>query len=192
MEGRFRNVDVIEPRLAPLVRLRGYKNASAERPNVPLAFTFISPSDVLSSPNLTLPFAPRGITNSPMFLPPKLKRGINYQDVPMFDPQDGILSLRRLTVEKHLVKEQDVSGGVAASVQALGVTSILLPCMGNAGRLTSSPSNKAKATSSKSPTSAGIANRPMELADKESIEATRDMKRGRDWVEFLSCILLLP
>ncbi|KAF8952387.1 hypothetical protein BDZ97DRAFT_1930866 [Flammula alnicola] len=116
-------------------------------------------------------------------LAPKLKRGTNYQDVLVFDPQDGILSLRRLTIEKHLVKEQGVSGGVAASVQALGVTSISLPGMGGAGRLSSSPSNKANATSSKSPTSAGIADPPMELAAKESIEATWDLKRGRDWVE---------
>ncbi|KAF8960527.1 hypothetical protein BDZ97DRAFT_2077461, partial [Flammula alnicola] len=186
MDGRVRNVDIIELHLitlTPLVKLRGSKNASAERPTALLAFMFISPSDVSSSPNLMFLFAPRSVVNSPMFSPPKLKRGANYQGVLVFDPQGGILSLRRWTIKKHLVMERGVSGGVAASVQALGAASVSLPGMGGAGPLSPSPSNKVSATSSKSPTSSGIAELPTELAAKESIEAAWVLKRGRDWVE---------
>jgi hypothetical protein len=64
---------------------------------------------------------------------------VNYQDLLLFDPVDGVLSLRRLVIDKHAVKES-IGSGVAASVQALGATSISLPGMGGTGRLSSSPS----------------------------------------------------
>lgn len=147
----------------------------------PLAFTFIEPADVASSPNLAFPFAPPPVTNSPTFSAPKLKRGTNYQDLLVFDPVDGILSLRRLTIGKQAVKDQ----GIAASMHALGVTSISLPGMGGAGRLSSSPSTKA-------PESAKVKvdDPPMELVARVSVEATWDLRRGgRDHVEIKTPIL---
>ncbi|KAF8805097.1 hypothetical protein BYT27DRAFT_7213382, partial [Phlegmacium glaucopus] len=56
------------------------------------------------------------------------------QDVLLFDPADGVLSLRRLSLDQHLVREQGLGmAAAAASVQALGVTSISLPGMGSGG-----------------------------------------------------------
>ncbi|KAF8166691.1 hypothetical protein BJ912DRAFT_889225 [Pholiota molesta] len=193
MEGRVRNVDVIEPRLTtlhPLVRLRGTKS-NAEQTRAPLAFTFISPADVASSPTLMFPFTPPPISHSPSFSPPKLKRAKNYQDLLVFDPVDGVLSLRRLAIDKHPEKEQGI-GGVAASVHALGVTSISLPGMGGAGRLSSSPSTRGTAgalSSGRSTSSAKVEEPPMELVGKETVEATWDLKRGRDWVEIKTPVL---
>jgi hypothetical protein len=47
---------------------------------------------------------------------------------------DGDLSLRRLSLDKHFVREQGLGMvAAAASVQTLGVTSISLPGMGGAG-----------------------------------------------------------
>ena len=43
-----------------------------------------------------------------------------------FNPADGVLSLRRLSLDKHFVCEQGLGmAAAAASVQALGVASIL-------------------------------------------------------------------
>jgi len=67
-------------------------------------------------------------------------------------------------------------GGVAASIQALGVTSMSLPGTSNLGRLSTSPSAKPVA-STKTPES------PMELAAKVDRVATYNLRRGRDWDE---------
>lgn len=96
----------------------------------------------------------------------------------MFDPEDGMLSLYRLTLDKKPVRESGISG-VAASVHALGVASISLPGMGGAGRLSSSPSSK--------PVPIGGASgkggeQPMELGLKETrVVATYSLQRERDW-----------
>src|SRR6266567_7748042 len=126
--------------LKPLARIRSAKISSAAgHPRAPLAFTFIAPSDIASSPDLLPPYATQRVTNSPTFSPSKPERIVNYQDLLLFDPVDGVLSLRRLVIDKHAVKES-IGSGVAASVQALGATSISLPGMGGTGRLSSSPS----------------------------------------------------
>lgn len=63
----------------------------------------------------------------------------------------------------------------AASVQALGVTSISLPRMGGAGRLAGSPSRSG---------GSGVVEPPVaELVAKESIVATWHLQRRTDWVE---------
>lgn len=157
--------------------------AGMEQTRAPLAFTFISPTDVASVPNLAFPFAPPPITNSPTFSPPKLTRGTNYQDILVFDPVDGVLALRRLTIDKQPVKEQ----GLGASMHALGVTSISLPGMGGAGRLSASPAGRA----SEAAAAAGVrAGEPaMELVVREGVEATWDLKRARDAVEIKTPVM---
>ena len=156
------------------MRLRGAKTGT-DQTRAPLAFTFLSPEDVASTPNLAFPFAPPPITNSPTFSPSKLTRGTNYQDILVFDPVDGHLTLRRLTIDKQPVKEQ----GLGASMHALGVTSISLPGMGSAGRLSSSPVARMSETAS---AAAGVraGEQAMELAVREGLEATWDLKRARD------------
>ena len=63
----------------------------------------------------------------------------------------------------------------AASVQALGVTSISLPRMGGAGRLARSPSRSG---------GSGVVDPPVaELVAKESNVATWHLQRRTDWIE---------
>ncbi len=124
-----------EPKVEKIQALVRLREGRLRPDQGPLAFTFLSPEDVASTPNLAFPFAPPPITNSPTFSPPKLTRSTNYHDILVFDPIDGYLTLRRLTIDKQPVKEQ----GLGASMHALGVTSISLPGMGSAGRLSSPP-----------------------------------------------------
>ena len=102
------------------------------QPNAQFTFTFIAPSDITFSADLLSPYAPHLITNSATFSSSKPKRVVNYQDL-LFGPVDGVLSLRRLITDKHEVKGS-IGSGVAASVQALDVTSISFPGMGAGDR----------------------------------------------------------
>ena len=144
-------------------------------------FTFISPLDISQSPRL-LPqqSIPNSTRTSPTILshqiPTKLQQQ-QFQDVLLFDPADGVLSLRRLSLDKHFVREQGLGmAAAAASVQALGVTSISLPRMGGAGRLARSPTRAGG--------SSGVVDPPVaELVAKESNVATWHLQRRTDWVE---------
>ena len=162
--------------LSPLIRLRGTRPTS-DYPNAPLAFTFISPLDISQSPRL-LPqqSIPNSRTSSSPILSHQIPKQQQFQDVLLFDPIDGVLSLRRLSLDKHSVREQSLGmAAAAASVQALGVTSISLPRMGGAGRHGRSPSRSG---------SSGVVEPPVaELVAKESIVATWHLQRRTDWVE---------
>jgi hypothetical protein len=110
---------------------------------------------------------------------------VNYQDLLLFDPVDGALSLRRLVIDKHAVKES-IGSGVAASVQALGATSISLPGMGGAGRLGSSPSTSAvvRGGSKGSHSQQSEGDPLMELEARDIVVATWNLKRKRNRAEF--------
>jgi len=170
--------------LKPLARIRGPKVSSVPgQPKAPLTFTFIAPSDITFSPDLLPPYAPHLITNSPTFSSSKPKRIVNYQDLLLFDPVDGVLSLRRLITDKHAVKD-GIGSGVAASVQALGVTSISFPGMGAGDRVSMSPSTSAASRGgSRTSQSQQVGDPLMELGAKENIVATWDLRR-RDLAEF--------
>ncbi|KDR68050.1 hypothetical protein GALMADRAFT_1050690 [Galerina marginata CBS 339.88] len=203
--------------------------------NAPLAFTFISPADLNStSPNLLPPSSP-GFSSprippsslspsSPTFSPrlggrPASRGGASttsapiygsgneypYQDILVFDPLDGALSLRRLTLGKQPVNDTalplglGVGVGVAASAaaSAIGmVTSVSLPGRGGAGRLSasSSPSSRTPVVgigsgrnlsggSDGRGKAQGVQESEMELIAKASVVATWDLRRARDWVE---------
>jgi hypothetical protein len=110
------------------------------------------------------------------------KQQHQFQDVLLFDPADGVLSLRRLSLDKHVVREKGLGmAAAAASVQALGVTSISLPGMGGAGRLALSPSRSGGSGGNKSSTA--VDPPVTELVAKESIVATWNLQRRTDWVE---------
>ena len=165
--------------LSPLIRLRGTRpSLTSDYPIAPLAFTFISPLDISQSPRL-LPqqSIPNSRTSSSPILSHQIPKQLQqFQDVLLFDPADGVLSLRRLSLDKHLVREQGLGmAAAAASVQALGVTSISLPRMGGAGRHARSPSRSG---------SSGVVDPPVaQLVAKESNVATWHLQRRTDWVE---------
>ena len=167
--------------LSPLIRLRGTRQSlTSDYPSAPLAFTFISPLDISQSPRL-LPqqSIPNSRTSSsPTILSHQIPKQLQqqFQDVLLFDPADGVLSLRRLSLDKHFVREQSLGmAAAAASAQALGVTSISLPRMGGAGRLATSPPRSG---------GSGVVDPPVaELVAKESNIATWHLQRRTDWVE---------
>ncbi|KAF9037221.1 hypothetical protein BJ165DRAFT_1375558 [Panaeolus papilionaceus] len=214
-EGRVKNVEQVQfplTELNPVARLRPKSSSTTsevETRSVPLAFTLLTPSDLSSSPNL-LPTSQRSSSQSrhsidpntsPLLASPKsTKKTTNFQDILLFDPLDSTLSLYRLTVDKHFPRES----GIAASVHALGVTSISLPGLGAAGKLTSSSPSKglgimgtgAGGGGAISRTSSSSTNRDnkdrgtegkdvaLELSVKESVIATWALaQRGREWVE---------
>ena len=78
-----------------------------------------------------------------------------------------------------------IGSGVAASVQALGVTSISFPGMGTGDRMSMSPSTSAASRGgSRTSQSQQVGDPPMELGAKENIVATWDLRRRRDLAEF--------
>ncbi|KJA14344.1 hypothetical protein HYPSUDRAFT_1072976 [Hypholoma sublateritium FD-334 SS-4] len=169
VEGRVRNVEVI-------VHISlGVSEVTRREDRLRTNQSFLSSDDVASTPNLAFPFAPPPITYSPTFSPSKLTRGTNYQDILVFDPVDGYLTLCCVTINKQPVKEQ----GLGASMHVLGVTSISLPGMGSAGRLSLSP--VARMLEAASAAAGGRAGeQAMELAVREGLEAAWDLKRAQD------------
>ncbi|THU96949.1 hypothetical protein K435DRAFT_858103 [Dendrothele bispora CBS 962.96] len=202
--------------LSPLVRLRVSKIPGPEQPQVPLAFVFLKPSPVAESsmptnllPPITSPLLPpaqghsygsvssthtvtssspstRSEPISPHFSP-GTGRPKNYQDILVFDPTDGVLSLRRLMTDIK-VRSKDgsfilsTSFGSFASVGSVGSTSRSLPGTGAAGRLSTSP-NKASLGGSNSSGLTQMIEEPKEIIGKESTVATWSLRRRREWSE---------
>ncbi|KAF9463475.1 hypothetical protein BDZ94DRAFT_1258923 [Collybia nuda] len=191
LDGRVRNVLELQPvptDLGPIIRLRVAKALGPEQPRAPLAFTFIKsnestlPSNLLPSvtaaPSISTASADSG-TSPPTSPRPLRRRPTNFQDILLFDPTDGTLSLRRCTVELR-PKEP----GLASA--ALTATSISLPGMGGAGRLSGSPSSSAGGyghVRSSSRSRSGLTQMmevPMELTGRDNIVATWALQRRRD------------
>ena len=164
-----------------MVRLRGGKSQqvspSAQEYHqssiAPLAFIFLNPSDVTIPPSL-LPSLPTVVdpTSSPPLSPRRAQdRSRNYQDVLLFDSADGVLSLRRFTVEQHPKEPSLPSSVVQASVSA-------------AGRLSVSPSSTGASISTRPSALTKMMDTPeMELSAKERLVATWNLQRRRDWGE---------
>ncbi|TFK70484.1 hypothetical protein BDN72DRAFT_856888 [Pluteus cervinus] len=148
VEGRVRNVEapqLLSTEVSPLVRLRPVKSPTNDQLRVPLSFVFVNPTDAQLPPSLLPPSSPTsshglgdGPTSSTSAHPnarsTRNGRSANYQDVLLFDPADGSLSLRRFTLEVHSTKEgrSALTSTVGASMSTIASA---LP-----GRLNSSPS----------------------------------------------------
>ncbi|PFH47114.1 hypothetical protein AMATHDRAFT_68396 [Amanita thiersii Skay4041] len=230
IKGKVVNVHELQPspvEVSPLARLRAVRPPAPDQPKVTLAFRFIESSEACLPSSLlpasTLP--PASDVNSS---PHHRTRPTNYQDLLVFDPNDGMLSLRRITTEVRL-KDQSgggVGGGmssVAASMSGLGAatavaTSISLPKMaaaagfggngnsasgvgngagGAAGAKLSlgsgSPGSIVFSQSVASNASSSMSNRiteaTHELVGKETIVATWNLQRRRDWEEIRQPII---
>ncbi|KAJ3997637.1 hypothetical protein F5050DRAFT_1568895 [Lentinula boryana] len=158
----------------PLVRLRVSKNPRPEEPLVPLAFTFLEPSleeERRLPPNLLPPLS------SPHF--PNV-RPRNFQDILLFNPVDGSLSLRRifLDVKSKFNDVPSILGTSFGSVSNMGA-SRSLPGGNAGGRLgySTSPGTSPVAPIGQSYTKAENG----ELIGRESTVASWNLRRGRDW-----------
>ena len=100
-------------------------------------------------------------------------RPTNYQDILIFDPSDGSLSLRRLTLS---TRAGDVGSSLLASLP-IPTTSMSLPGMGLMSRqIVGSP--KISATSSNTSANENLIT---ELVAKDSTVATWNLMRDSKW-----------
>ncbi|KAJ3795406.1 hypothetical protein GGU11DRAFT_747082 [Lentinula aff. detonsa] len=193
----------------PLVRLRVTKNPRPEEPTVPLAFTFLEPSveeerrlppnllPPLSSPHLppthqhsygsvsTVMSSSPSTRSDSLSLSPHHKlspnvRPRNFQDILLFNPVDGSLSLRRifLDVKSKFNDGPSILGTSFGSVSNMGA-SRSLPGGNAGGRLgySTSPGTSPVAPIGQLYTKAENG----ELIGRESTIAAWNLRRGRDW-----------
>ncbi|OJA20381.1 hypothetical protein AZE42_06676 [Rhizopogon vesiculosus] len=185
MENKVRNADEAQPlsvELSPLVRLRSVKSSvHGVRPGI--TFTFL-PRDTLLPTSIQPPLA---ITSSPSTSssrsdvpsPLRTRKAANFQDLLLFDPSDGVLSLRRVMLEQ---RHRDAYSYSLANLPTS--VSMPLPGNGNAGRLGTSPPNRVGVVSTKS---SGLTQMMLEAASelygRDSMVATWQLRRHRDWSE---------
>ncbi|KAI0059285.1 hypothetical protein BV25DRAFT_1961843 [Artomyces pyxidatus] len=183
MKGRVFNCTELQPlstSVTPIVRLRATQAPPADRNPAPLAFTFIS-SDSHSLPKRLLPAPGEPLS------PTRLRRPTNFQDILLFDPMDGSVSLRRFIVE---LRPYETNLSVPSSVPGLGGTSISLPTRPSFGRPSASPP-KATAAQRASGLSQMLV-KPAELVGRESEVATWNLRRGNDWPMVTRTIAEVP
>ncbi|KAA1478047.1 hypothetical protein DENSPDRAFT_632230 [Dentipellis sp. KUC8613] len=199
MKGRVFSCTQLQPlstTLTPIVRLRAPQVPAGEPAPPALTFTFISventhipsnllpPASVYSPP----PSAPQSVQSSPSHanepLSPthRARRPTNYQDVLMFDPADGTLSLRRFVID---VQSTERSLSVPGSVPGLGGTSISLPSRPSFGKTSVSPPAGGSGISK-------MLDKPAELTARETEVATWGLKRRRDWGEIKRSLTDVP
>src|SRR5712671_3246505 len=174
--------------LPPLVRLRpGQPKAS--RPHAPLAFIFIHsnahslpkrllpPLTVLSPPSSTPSSAQSSPSREPLS-PLHKGRRADFQDILIFDPANGSLSLRRCGVSLRPI-EQTLS--VPSSVPGIGGTSISLPSRPSLGRVSVPLPAPAIALRVRSSGAAAGKDTPTAIVGHEHEVATWNLRRGRGW-----------
>jgi hypothetical protein len=165
----------------PVVRLRVAKQPLPERNPPPLSFAFIEsfehlPANLLPPPVMAAP-TPTSVHSSPVQHPVhshRTQRPPNHQDVLVFDPIEGSLSLRRFILE---LRSRDQTLSFPTSLPDLGGTSMSLPGPSPSGRLGVSPPN------SSSRSSASSKDLTVELVGRETIVASWNLRRSQSWQE---------
>jgi len=153
----------------------------------PLSFTFL-PSLDLSSLAKSSGGAVSRFNSAPSTVSPKANSTPskpNHVHILVFNPEDGSLTLRILKLGTKAA-----SDGIVSSVQSLGLTSVSLPGMGGAGRLSSSPG--AASRGSPRVQSKQFEATPQELSAKETVVATWDLLRKPDWKEVRAPVPIAP
>ncbi|KAK7039125.1 hypothetical protein VNI00_010310 [Paramarasmius palmivorus] len=209
----YTDVPPLSTELSPLVRLRVVRHPGPDQPKVPLAFTFLDspciaestmPTNllpaVISSPSLAPQLSYGSASSNHTVLsssspsarsepispnrPQASSRPKNYQDVLVFDPTDGVLSLRRIMISAK-TRSRESSGsilGVGASAAA-GI-SRSLPGMGKLAMSVSvSPNTPSGVHGSGPAQTMGADSGPTDLNGKDSTVATWNLRRRKDWGE---------
>lgn len=188
MENRVRNTNEahvpLSVELSSLVRLRSVKASTHGGVRPGITFTFL-PSDTPLP--VSLQPLPSAITSSPstsssrsdLHSPPRARKAANFQDLLLFDPSDGVLSLRRVMLEQ---RPRDT--GAFSYTLANLPTSMSLPGASTAGRLSTSPHNRVGVASAKT---SGLTQMMLETASelhgRDTMIATWQLRRHRDWSE---------
>lgn len=174
--------------VAPLVRLRSTRATGADGFRSDLAFVFVCGSEV-SLPTSLLPpqMASSPSTSSGRSDLPSSHsshRQHNFKDVLVFDASGGVLSLRRITLEQ---RPREYGIPFSAPIASLA-TSISLPGVGAAGRLSASPPMQGRvqgrdSAEKRSGLTQQMLEAATELAGRESTVATWQLRRRHDWGE---------
>ncbi|KAG1741253.1 hypothetical protein EDB19DRAFT_1634624 [Suillus lakei] len=188
MENRVRNTNEahapLSVELSSLVRLRSVKASAHNGVRPGITFTFL-PSDTPLPASLQPP--PSAVTSSPstsssrsdLPSPLRARKTANFQDLLLFDPSDGVLSLRRVMLEQ---RPRDT--GAFSYTLANLPTSMSLPGTGATGRLSTSPHNRVGVASNKT---SGLTQMMLEAASelhgRDTMVATWQLRRHRDWSE---------
>ncbi|EKM58747.1 uncharacterized protein PHACADRAFT_248804 [Phanerochaete carnosa HHB-10118-sp] len=158
LDGRVINAREVQPlstEIHPTVRLRVQRPQGPDTTTVPLAFMFIPQS---------------------MNLPSSLSsQHPHYQDTLLFDPRDGMLSLRRISLLKQ-TRERTTS--TFGTVPLPGGTSISLPGVSTLSGA-QAPAGTARTPSALTKMMA----RSTELVANENVVATWMLRRSKDWRE---------
>ena len=114
--------------------------------------------------------------------PTRLQRPKNFQDILCFDPMSGILSLRRIWIDRPA---SDRTLQVANAIPSLGGTSISLPGTGlSLTSMSVSPPRQSESAGRRG-SSASASGRQHEhsagLLGRDSVFATWNLRRGSDW-----------
>lgn len=227
---------VFPTELSPLVRLRTAKAPAPGQPRAPLSFLFLDPPSVSAQnnplptrlqPSSTSPHLGPGIhsffpSSSPASVPSdssmshrQQRRPLNYQDILVFDPTDGQLTLKRILLDvRPSTDGRTISGSLNTGMSALssalnatGTASISLPSTRFSSSVSPTASSglhsqmqmtsvsPAKTTSSRR--SSGISGMsggspdalPVELVGRESNVATWSLQRQKDWGELKKVVV---
>lgn len=112
--------------------------------------------------------------------PSRGRRTTSAQDILVFDPADGMLSLRRVILDQKPKDQLSL-----ASVSAMGVVSRSVPtAVGSPSRLSASPGAVSRA-SSNSTTGQEVA---VELVGHAELVATWSLRRKEDWEEIRNVV----
>jgi hypothetical protein len=164
----------------------------------PISFTFIKSTESTMPMSLLPPATPysnlvsstppvTSLHSSPASLtkplsPTRLQRPKNFQDVLCFDPISGVLSLRRIWVDRPA---SDRTLQVANAIPTIGGTSISLPGTGlTLASLSVSPprqSEPAARRGSTASSSGKVSEHSAGLVGRDSIFATWNLRRSGDW-----------
>lgn len=178
--------------LRPVTRLRSRAVSSQEKLYVPLILSFVS-SSTEALPHKFQPthaFSPSSVASSlpssapgrraQSISPRQTPRPTNYQDTLVFDPSDGSLSLRRLTLSTRVV---ETGSSFLSSLPIPTGTSISLPGMSFMARSSSSPP---KPSNTSTPTE----QLPTELVAKDTVVATWNLMRDSKWMDVKEPVVL--
>jgi hypothetical protein len=169
--------------LDPILRIRALKLHRTEQQSLPLAFTFVSQSTSVSSSADPIPrsFSPSSSYSSGRSAPTSPAHSGNSrqgqdQDVLIFDPHNGILSLRRLILSQ---RSHDPTTGLASPPRVNA--SISLPGVSTIHRLAGTTTTSSQANQSSALTR--LMSVSSRLVCQESQIATWALRRNADWKE---------
>jgi len=137
---------------------------------------------LLSSTPPVTSFHSSPVSHTKPLSPTRLQRPRNFQDVLCFDPMSGVLSLRRIWVDRPA---SDRTLQVANAIPTLGGTSISLPGTGlSLTSMSVSPPPQAEPTArrgSSASTSGKMQEHSAVLVGRDNVFATWNLRRSSDW-----------